>query len=83
MEVVNVIKRQVIHDFCRKHSDARIPLQTWFSVCKKAHWADYPTSGRMRAANCSLPEEIDPKEEIDNYSDLKLFTGFISAALIA
>lgn len=37
----------------------------------------------MRAANCSLPEEIDPKEEIDNYSDLKLFTGFISAALIA
>lgn len=38
---MNVIKRHVIHDFCRKHSDARIPLQTWFSVCKKAHWADY------------------------------------------
>lgn len=38
---VNVIKRQAILDFCRKHSDARTALQTWFSVCKRAQWTDY------------------------------------------
>lgn len=38
---MNVIKRQAIHDFCLKHTDARTPLETWFSVCKKARWSDY------------------------------------------
>lgn len=38
---MNVIKRRAIHDFCQKHNDARIPLSTWFSVCKRAQWTDY------------------------------------------
>jgi mRNA interferase HigB len=38
---VNVIKRQAIQEFIRKHADSRIPLETWFAVCKKAEWSDY------------------------------------------
>ncbi|MEX2234121.1 MAG: type II toxin-antitoxin system HigB family toxin [Cyclobacteriaceae bacterium] len=38
---MNVIKRQAIQDFSRKHNDARAQLETWFFVCKKAIWSDY------------------------------------------
>lgn len=39
--IVNVIKRQAILDFSRRHADARIPLEAWFAVSKKAEWSDY------------------------------------------
>jgi mRNA interferase HigB len=38
---VNVIKRQAILEFTRRHADSGIPLETWFSVCKKANWHNY------------------------------------------
>jgi mRNA interferase HigB len=38
---VNVIKRQTLVEFCDKHTDARVALNTWFSACKKAEWKSY------------------------------------------
>jgi len=38
---VNVIKRQAIEVFCKKHSNAKLPLLTWFLVCRKANWHNY------------------------------------------
>lgn len=38
---VNVLKRLAIIDFGKRHADARVPLQTWFSVCRKADWKSY------------------------------------------
>ncbi len=38
---MNVIKRQAIIDFCNRHTDAKIPLNTWFAACKKADWKSY------------------------------------------
>lgn len=38
---MNVIKRQTLVEFCNKHADARVALNTWFSACKKADWKSY------------------------------------------
>jgi mRNA interferase HigB len=38
---VNVIKRQTLDDFSKKHSDAKNYLNTWYAVCKKANWKTY------------------------------------------
>lgn len=38
---MNVIRRQAIQDFYMKHVDARVALETWYLVCKKANWSDY------------------------------------------
>lgn len=47
---MNVIRRQAIRDFYMKHVDARIAMETWYSVCKKANWSDY------HALQSDLPE---------------------------
>ncbi len=38
---MNVIKRQAIVDFYGRHADAKVPLTTWLSTCKKAAWNSY------------------------------------------
>jgi len=38
---VNVIKRQTLIAFCKKYSDALVPMKTWFSICRKASWKSY------------------------------------------
>lgn len=47
---MNVLKRQAIIDFSNRHADARVPLQTWFSVCRKAEWQSY------HELQCDFPE---------------------------
>ncbi len=38
---VNVIKRQTLVDFCKKHGNAKVPFNTWFATCKKAEWKSH------------------------------------------
>jgi mRNA interferase HigB len=38
---VNVIKRQTLIDFSKKHMDAGLYLTTWYTACKKADWKSY------------------------------------------
>jgi mRNA interferase HigB len=38
---VNVIKRQTLITFCKKHGDSLEPMKTWFSICRKANWETY------------------------------------------
>jgi mRNA interferase HigB len=38
---VNVLKRQAIQAFCKRHADANTALSTWFTVCRKAEWKSY------------------------------------------
>jgi mRNA interferase HigB len=39
--LVNVIKRQTLDNFSKKHPDAEAYLTTWFTVCKKARWKSH------------------------------------------
>lgn len=38
---MNVLKHQAILDFCLRHDDAKVALNTWFAVCRKAEWKSY------------------------------------------
>lgn len=38
---MNVIKRQALEVFCKKHTDAKIYINTWYSVCKAANWKSH------------------------------------------
>jgi len=38
---VNVIKRQALEAFSKRHPDARVYLDTWYAVCRKAEWKSY------------------------------------------
>ncbi len=38
---VNVIRRKALVAFYEGHADAREPLETWYSVCKKAAWKSF------------------------------------------
>jgi mRNA interferase HigB len=39
---MNIIARKVLNDFSNKYSDARMPLERWWVICKKNNFSSFP-----------------------------------------